>query len=99
VLGPGLRPAPAVALVLLLCQSAEAKAFWQVAEGAAAELLMVVVLAAPAEPCAVLGRPRPAVGAPDSVTPAVWEPERYRVSAPKVPLLAEVLKSAAAKEG
>jgi hypothetical protein len=64
----GLAPAVAVAL-LLLFQSAEAKVFWQLAEGAVESLLVAVA----AEPCAVQVRPRPAVGAMDSVTPAVWE--------------------------
>ena len=61
MLGPGLTPARALTR-LLLVQSAEAKVFWQLVEGAVA-----------AEPCAVQVRPRPAVGAMDSVTPAVWE--------------------------
>jgi hypothetical protein len=59
------------------------------------ESLMVAVAA---EPCAVQLRPRPAVGAVDSVTPAVLESERYRVSAPEVPLLAGVPTWVAARE-
>ena len=69
-LGLGLAPAVAVALpLLLLFQSVEAKVFWQLAEGAVKSLLVAVA----AEPCAVQVRPRPAVVAMDSVTPAVWE--------------------------
>ena len=86
MLGPGLTPARALTR-LLLVQSAEAKVFWPLAEGAVAESLMVAVAA---EPCGLQLRPRPAVVATNSVTPAVLEPERYRVSAPEVPLLAGV---------
>ncbi len=82
----GLALAPAEAVVLLLFQSAGAKVFWQVA------------VAVAEEPCAVQVRPRPAVGAEDSVKPAVVEPERYRVSAPEVPLLAGVPTWVAARE-
>ena len=94
VLGPGLTPARALTR-LLLWQSAEAKVFWQLAEGAVAEPLMA---AEEEEPCAVpLCRPM-AVGAMDSVRPAVWESERYRALALEVPPLAEVLKWVAARE-
>jgi hypothetical protein len=90
----GLAPARALT-GLLLFQSAEAKAFWQLAEGAVVQSLMVAVAV---EPCAVpLCRPV-AVGAMDSVTPAAWESEHYRVSAPAVPLLAEVPTRAAVRE-
>ena len=83
---PELALALARVLTLLrLFHSAEAKAFWQLAEEAVA-----LPVAAEAVPCAAQ--------ATGSAPPAVWESERCRVLAPVAPMLAEVPKWAVAKE-
>ena len=59
---------------------------------------LMLAWAGAADPCAAQVRLRPTVVARDSETPAVLEPERYRVSAPEVPLLAGVPTWVAARE-
>ena len=76
---------------LTLCQSAEAKVFWPLAEE-------VVELSMGAITRAVQGPPQQKVRAMDSATEAAWESEHWLVSPPVGPTWVEAPRRVAATE-